>query len=230
MLAALLRARFTADSGEQAREVLAASGSSTRTTTLIRKANNEHFYMKRILPFIIVVLAVTASAVADEGGGKGKSPGQICKSELATLGAANFKSLYAPGGSGTNAMGKCVSKHARAAAANSTNAAKACKAEVAIPEADLRAAHGGESFAELYGKNKNDRNAYAKCVSSKASTANARQEAATMKAAKACRARGRPRAAFTKYGGKTASAFGKCVSSQELGTLRRTTRLIFEKV
>ena len=113
-------------------------------------------------------------------------------------------------------MGKCVSKHARAAAANRTNAAKACTAEQAMPEVDFRAAHGGKSFAEHYGRNKNDRNAYGKCVSSKTASANAKQEAATMKAAKACKAeRAADRTAFTaRYGGKAASAFGKCVSSK----------------
>ena len=170
--------------------------------------------MKRLIPLILVVLAATASAAfaADQG----KSPAQACKSELATLGAANFKSLYAPTGSGANAMGKCVSKHARTAATNRANAAKACKAEQAMPEADFRAAHDGKSFAELYGRNDNDRNAYGKCVSSKAGAADAQQEAATMKAAKACKAeRAAGRAAFTaKYGGKAASAFGKCVSSK----------------
>jgi hypothetical protein len=113
-------------------------------------------------------------------------------------------------------MGKCVSKHARAAAANRTNAAKACKAEQALPEADFRAAHDGKSFGEFYGKNENDRNAYGKCVSSKAKTATAQQEAALLKAAKACKAeRAADRAAFvTKYGGKAANAYGKCVSSK----------------
>jgi hypothetical protein len=173
--------------------------------------------MKRLIPFIVVALAVTPSAsFAGEGGAQGESPAQVCQSELATLGAANFKSLYAPGGSGANAMGKCVSRHAHAAAANRTNAAKACKAEMATPEADFRATHDGKSFAEFYGRNKSDRNAYGKCVSSKASTATAQQKAATMKAAKACQAeRAADRAAFTaKYGGNAASAFGKCVSAK----------------
>jgi hypothetical protein len=174
--------------------------------------------MKRLFALIFVAaVAVTASAAfAAAGDPQGKSPAQFCKNELATLGAANFKSLYSPGGSGANAMGKCVSKHAHAAAVNRTNAAKACKAEQAMPEADFRAAHGGKSFAEFYGKNKNDKNAYGKCVSSKAHAANAQQEAATMKAAKACKAeRAADRAAFTaKYGGKASSAFGKCVSSK----------------
>lgn len=171
--------------------------------------------MKAVLALLLAAVAVTASAAFAAQGDQGKSPAQVCKTELATLGAANFKSLYSPGGSGANAMGKCVSKHAKAAAANHTNAAKACKAEMAMPEAAFRAAHNGMSFAEFYGKNKNDRNAYGKCVSSKAKTANEQQEAKTMKAAKACKAeRAADKAAFTaKYGGK-ASAFGKCVSSK----------------
>jgi hypothetical protein len=172
--------------------------------------------MKRLVPFILVAVAVTASAALAAPGDQGKSPAQVCKSELATLGAANFRSLYSPGGSGANAMGKCVSKHAHQAAANRTNAAKACKAELAMPDAEFRAAHGGMSFAEFYGKNHNDRNAFGKCVSSKAQAAAAQQEAKLMKAAKACKAeRAADRAAFTaKYGGKSASAFGKCVSSK----------------
>jgi hypothetical protein len=169
--------------------------------------------VKRLFPLILAAVALTApSAFA----GEGKSPAQTCKVELATLGAANFKSLYAPGRSGANAMGKCVSKHARAAKTNKTNAAKTCKAELAMPEADFRASHGGKSFAEFYGKNGNDRNAYGKCVSSKAKTADAEQEATTMNAAKACKAeRAADRPAFTaKHGGKASSAFGKCVSSK----------------
>ena len=171
--------------------------------------------MKGVLALLLAAVAVTASAAFAAQGDQGKSPAQACKTELATLGAANFKSLYSPGGSGANAMGKCVSKHAHAAAVNQMNAAKACKAEMAMPEATFRAAHNGMSFAEFYGKNKNDKNAYGKCVSSKAKTANEQQEAKTMKAAKACKAeRAAGQAAFTaKYGGK-ASAFGKCVSSK----------------
>jgi hypothetical protein len=170
--------------------------------------------MNRLLPIILVAVAVTASAAFAADGGK--SPAQLCKTERATLGEANFRSLYAPGGSGANAFGKCVSKHARADKVNRTNAAKACKAEMALPEATFAATHGGKSFAEFYGKNKNDRNAYGKCVSSKAHAAGAAQEAKLMKAAKACKAeRAADRAAFTaRYGGKAASAFGKCVSAK----------------
>ena len=173
--------------------------------------------MKPFLAFLLVAVAATASAAfAASPPGQAKSPGQFCQSELKRLGAADFKSLYAPGGSGANAMGKCVSKHARAAAANRTNAAKACKAEQAMPEVDFRAAHDGKSFGELYGKSENDRNAYGKCVSSKANQASAKQEAATLNSARACKAERAPdRAAFVaRYGGKASSAFGKCVSAK----------------
>lgn len=171
--------------------------------------------MKRFLILLIVAFGVTASVALAAGGETGKSPAQFCKAELTKLGAKDFKSLYAPTGSSANAFGKCVSKHAQAAKTNHTNAAKACKAEQAMPEADFRAAHDGKSFAEFYGKNDNDKNAYGKCVSSKAKTANAQQEVKTLNAAKACKAEREPdRAAFVaKYGGKASSAFGKCVSS-----------------
>lgn len=172
--------------------------------------------MKRFLPFLLVAAAVIAPAAFADGVGQSTSPAQFCQNELARLGAANFRSLYAPGGSGANAMGKCVSKHARAAAANRTNAARACRAEMAMPEAEFRAAHGGMSFAEFYGRNENDRNAFGKCVSSNAHAANVQQEAALMRAAKACKAeRAANRTAFVaRYGGRAASAFGRCVSSR----------------
>jgi hypothetical protein len=172
--------------------------------------------MKRILPFLLVAAVAMAPAAFAERGGQGKSPAQFCQSELAALGPANFRSLYAPGGSGANAMGKCVSKHARAAAANRTNASRACRAEMAMPEAEFRAAHGGKSFAEFYGLNENDRNAFGKCVSSKTRAENAQQEARLMNAARACKTeRAADRAAFVaRYGGRAASAFGRCVSSK----------------
>jgi hypothetical protein len=172
--------------------------------------------MKRFVLFLLVAAVAMAPAAFAQPGGQGKSPAQFCRSELAALGAANFRSMYAPGGTGRNAMGKCVSKHARAAAANRTNAARACRAEMAMPEAEFRAAHDGKSFAEFYGRNENDRNAFGKCVSSKTRTQNAQQEARLMNAARACRAeRAADSTAFVaRYGGRAASAFGRCVSSK----------------
>ena len=172
--------------------------------------------MKKLLLVLAVVAVAAPAAFAANGG---QSPAAACKAELKAMGAADFKALYAPGSTGANAMGKCVSKHQRSDAANRSSAAKACQAERAMADADFRAAHGGKSFAETYGANENDKNAYGKCVSKKAETASATQEAATLRASKACKTeRGtttESRSAFTaKYGGKASSAFGKCVSSK----------------
>ena len=174
--------------------------------------------MKNLL-LLLAAVAVLAPAALAETGNSAQTPSAVCKAELKAMGAADFRSLYAPGGNGASAHGKCVSKHQRSNAANRTNAAKACEAEEAMPEADFRAAHDGKSFAETYGRNDNDRNAFGKCVSSKAGAVTAQQETALLKASKACKAeRGtttESRAAFTtKYGGKASSAFGKCVSSK----------------
>jgi hypothetical protein len=170
--------------------------------------------MKKLLFIIAALTVVVPAALAAEGGSQSTSPAQACKTELTTLGAANFKSLYAP--NGNNAMGKCVSKHQQSAAANRTNAAKACQAEQDQPADTFKAAHGGKTFSEVYGNNANDKNAYGKCVSSKASKADAQQEAALLNAAKTCKKeRDANRTAFVAtYGGKASSAFGKCVSTK----------------
>jgi hypothetical protein len=172
--------------------------------------------MTKTLLLLTAAALLAPAALAAQDNSQSAGPAQACKTELTQLGAASFNALYAPGG-GANAMGKCVTKHVQTAAANRINAAKACKAEQDTPEADFRAAHGGKSFGELYGKNENDQNAYGKCVSAKASQADARQEAALLKAAKTCKAERTtlgPAAFAAKYGGKVAPAFGKCVSSK----------------
>lgn len=98
------------------------------------------------------------------------------------------------------------------------NAAKECKA--------LRTASGTANFNATYGKNKNDRNAFGKCVSSKTREEAAERRAAKSNAAKDCKAEqaqtddqfkaahgGKTFAEF--YGAKNASsAYGKCVSSK----------------
>jgi hypothetical protein len=101
------------------------------------------------------------------------------------------------------------------------NAAQECKAE--------RTEMGSEAFAEEYGTNENDKNAYGKCVSGKASKKKAAMDAAdaqriaeTKNAAKACAAERSEigRDAFaeeydTNNDGR--NAFGKCVSRRTQG-------------
>ena len=101
-----------------------------------------------------------------------------------------------------------------------TNAAKECKA--------LRTASGKANFNTAWGKNKNDKNAYGKCVSSKAKDEATERQNAQSNAAKDCKAEkamtddqfkadpahnGKTFAEF--YGAKNASsAYGKCVSTK----------------
>jgi hypothetical protein len=85
-----------------------------------------------------------------------------------------FKETYGTGPNGRNAFGKCVSSKRRAESRQDVgefkNAAKACKAE----REDL----GVEAFREEYGTNENGRNAFGKCVSTKAKEADEEPETA----------------------------------------------------
>jgi hypothetical protein len=84
-----------------------------------------------------------------------------------TADPAAFKAKYGTGKHGANAHGKCVSQKAKSQTAKAVHeevkadvsAAKACRTE---RKADPTA------FREKYGKNKNKRNAFGKCVSTQA--------------------------------------------------------------
>lgn len=93
-----------------------------------------------------------------------------CKAERSEDPAA-FQETYGTNENGKNAFGKCVSGKAsekkaemdavdQQQAAEFKNAAKECAAE--------RRQMGREAFAEEHGTNDNKRNAFGKCVSSKA--------------------------------------------------------------
>ena len=100
-----------------------------------------------------------------------------CKAEEAADPAA-FKAKYGTG-NGKNAHGKCVSQKAKenkAAAdkqeAEDVNSAKACRAEQKQNPDEFKAAHGGKTFAEFYGTNEGNKNAFGKCVSTKSKAKN----------------------------------------------------------
>jgi hypothetical protein len=114
-----------------------------------------------------------------------KNAAKECKAEradpdfAATHDGKSFQEFYGTNKNGKNAYGKCVSQKAKAhkEAADEAdkqevqafkNAAKQCKAEQADP--GFAAAHGGKSFEEFYGTNKNKRNAFGKCVSTHSQT------------------------------------------------------------
>jgi hypothetical protein len=73
-----------------------------------------------------------------------------------------------------SAFGRCVAAtmlaKSRADRRATMNAARTCKAEQADPA--FASTHGGETFAEFYGTNANDRDAYGKCVATVAKAQN----------------------------------------------------------
>lgn len=140
-----------------------------------------------------------------------------CRTLRTQMGAEAFKQAYGTNKNRSNAFGKCVSKRAaateQAQAAARTNAAKECKAERTADPA---------AFAAKYGTGRSKGNAYGKCVSAKARAKTTKtveqQVAATVSAAKACKAERKadPAAFKAKYGTNRnkSNAFGKCVSAQ----------------
>jgi hypothetical protein len=92
-----------------------------------------------------------------------------------------------------------------------TNAAKECKAERGDTDATR------EAFAAKYGKNKNGKNAFGKCVSARAQEEKAERKEAKANASRDCREERKElgvEAFRAKYGTNKnkRNAFGKCVS------------------
>ena len=92
-----------------------------------------------------------------------------CKAERAADADA-FRTTYGTGPNGRNAFGKCVSKKAKAkeAAADEQDQQDATEWKNAAKECDAERDADPQAFAELYGTNANNRNAFGKCVSKKA--------------------------------------------------------------
>jgi hypothetical protein len=165
----------------------------------------------RKLTSLVAALALVAlpAAAFAEGAPEQKSAAQLCQEQKTAMGDVAFKALYGTNANKANAFGKCVSKQNAQASENHTNAAKACSEE--------RKTLGEQAFRDKYGKNGNKANAFGKCVSANVQAETAAEQAATIKAAKACKAERKALgdAAFkAKYGtnANKANAFGKCVS------------------
>ena len=176
--------------------------------------------MKRIIGMALVTaLAVPAGAVAQEPTPTDKkNAAKECKALLAAAGSkANLATTLGlkVNKNAKNAYGKCLSKLAREEAAErkaaKSNAAKDCKAEAAMSDADFRAAHEGKSFAEFYGA-KNAKSAYGKCVSTHAKqnkTDADQKDQDRVSAAKFCKGEQSKPEFKTTY-----RNFGKCVSKK----------------
>jgi hypothetical protein len=166
---------------------------------------------------LLAAFALPATAVAQPPSKADKRhAAKDCKEERGTTDATReaFKAKY-------GSFGKCVSAGARERKAERkaarSNAARECRAE--------REAMGVEAFREQYGTNRNNKNAFGKCVSAKAKEQLAEEEQAeeqevadTQNAAKTCAAErdATGEQAFAEKYGKNANkrnAFGKCVSA-----------------
>ena len=173
---------------------------------------------KLMLTAAALVALTTASAgwSAESPPAEQPNPAQLCKQQRTAMGEAAFKALYGTNANKSNAFGKCVSKQAKAVEDAQDEAAQKCRAEQNDP--NFAASHGGKTFEQFYGTNKNGKNAFGKCVSQQTKTEAAEQQQATLNAAKACKAEraANPTAFRNKYGTNKnkSNAFGKCVSQK----------------
>jgi hypothetical protein len=116
--------------------------------------------MKKLLT--IAVLVCVAAPVALAGPAAQDPASTACKAERKALGMEAFRSKYAATGKPKAALAACVAQQAQSAQTAARNAAKACVAERGTTQATR------DAFAEKYGTNANNKNAFGKCVSMKA--------------------------------------------------------------
>src|SRR5579864_4608641 len=170
----------------------------------------------------LAVAAVPATALASSASDHSDAQKQ-CAAELKAMGKATFDKTFGTNRNEKNAFGKCVSHRQKQDSSDMStatkNAAQTCKTQENDP--NFAAQHSGKTFAQFYGKNKNDKNAFGKCVSMTAQADAAATETAQVKAeekaAKSCRAAQEkdPKAFKAKWGQNhnDANAFGKCVET-----------------
>jgi hypothetical protein len=159
---------------------------------------------KLILAGALALAVAPASAMAAETPSAADLAKASCKTQKAELGTKVFKQTY-NAKSIAKAVKACAGVTQDVAATELKNAAKECKAE--------RDA-GADAFAEKYGTNDNDKNAYGKCVSSKAKDAVAQETDDTVEAAESCKAlKATDKTTFESTYGTKSNAFGKCVSA-----------------
>jgi hypothetical protein len=177
---------------------------------------------------VAAVCAVPVAAMAVEPTGTDKSnAARECRSLRTAMGTTNFNVMFGKNENDKNAYGKCVSAKAHEEAAErqnaKSNAARQCKAEQAMTDAQFKAdpAHNGKTFVEFYGTNKNGKNAYGKCVSAHAKLNKAaadQKDKDTVTAAKFCKGEQSNPTFKTTY-----KNFGTCVSKKahELNAARQ---------
>ena len=166
----------------------------------------------------LAALLIPAASFGSGPTGQDRENGaRACRALRASMGTELFRQSYGTAQSNRrNAFGRCVSQWARTEHQNRISARSACSAEQA--DVNFAAGHDGKSFDEYYGTGPQHRNAFGKCVSSKAKAASDEAQDSTENAAKQCK-RERSELGVTEFRakyGKNANdrnAFGKCVST-----------------
>jgi hypothetical protein len=175
--------------------------------------------MKRFLICaVLAALVVPAASFASGPTGQDReNAARACRALRAQMGLETFRLSYGTVQSNRmNAFGKCVSRWSRAEQQNRISAREACSAEQADP--NFATSHDGKTFDQYYGTGPTFRNAFGRCVSSKAKSASDQARQNTMNAARECKAERSelgPAEFRAKYGknANDRNAFGKCVSA-----------------
>ena len=173
---------------------------------------------KLLIASMLAALIVPGTSLGDPNGQDRENAARSCRAIRALLGQEIFRQTYGTVQSKRrNAFGRCVSYWTRAEQENRVSARAACSAEQADP--DFPATHDGKTFDDYYGTGKKGRNAFGKCVSSKARAAADQQHQDTVNAARECKAERVRIGAIPfrqKYGrnARDGNAFGKCVSQR----------------
>jgi hypothetical protein len=181
------------------------------------------------IAIVLAALALPAGAVAKPQESDKRAAIAQCKAERGKSDATReaFKAKY---GSFSRCMRQNAVEEATERSAARANAAEQCRSE--RDDATFPTTHDGKTFEQFYGTNANLRNAYGKCVSTKARELKAveddqdAEEVAEFKsAAKLCAAERSDDGFAAEHGGKSfaefygtnenrRNAFGKCVSSK----------------
>ena len=153
-----------------------------------------------------VTIVAKANRQAEQEGRM--NPARTCRGIRTQLGTSLFDSSYGKNRNDRNAFGKCVSAAARLQANNELSASATCSAQQADP--NFAGSHNGQTFDQFYGTNRDQSNAFGKCVSSTAQTSSAAHTHAVVQAARTCKAQRNsdPTAFKSKY-----KRFSACVKA-----------------
>jgi hypothetical protein len=170
---------------------------------------------KLMLMLSLVALAAPIAAFADAPPSPAQTANAMCAAAKTSMGAS-FATTYGTTASKSNAFGKCVSSHAKAAKSAVQNAAKSCKTQQA--DATFALTHESKTFDQYYGGGNgkgSPQNAMGKCVSQAVQSAVAAQAKASKAALKSCKAAMKAdKAAFATTYGTGRDALGKCVATK----------------